>query len=519
MKYILLEISHRTIALFYNGGDGARTMQPFREGRTLPLALCYMGGEYHTGVFAQQQKDLGHPEAYDNLFQEARKNSRCHDILSKDYVPTVVNLSVSQICREQFLIDAKNKASEITIILLYSMDVKEEERKMLNDALLPYGYASVIVADRAQRTSLTFLKYKNEELKRNKAALVINSDNEDLSVKCLSLTDGCTIVEKHLLGKGKDPRFQYGINQIWLGVENQVYSTKDKELPYLERALRNFIANSQVEMTSVELSDGTYSTYLSKTQYNNYSSHDTSITTDFVSILSQGKVSPSDCFVILENYATGNKFFKDALIQFSPIIDEDKAAKKEMRDLLIQDIIDGRPISFYNISTILEQEKQRLIEVELKRQADARAAEEAAEQERLKTQTPTVFIEEKPDNGPGIQAYDGARKFTIKSSVVKSGGFFSRRTNISIEVSVDGDKPLPCNCALTIDTQNYKTYREETKFEEMDKGDKGPFQFGPYTMPLSGIEKGAKVIYAHVYPTDRTFPMNLFRNNHIEIKL
>ena len=175
MRYILLEISRRTIALYTNKGDGTRTFQPFGGGQTLPLALCYANGEYHTGFFAQHQKENGNREAFDDLFTEARGKGVCHEIKAIDFIPQVIRLTVAQICREYFLIDANRRASELTLILMYGIDVNKEERGMLTDALRADGYAKIIAADRAQRSTLATLSMNYAELGKNKAALIINS--------------------------------------------------------------------------------------------------------------------------------------------------------------------------------------------------------------------------------------------------------------------------------------------------------------------------------------------------------
>lgn len=414
-------------------------------------------------------------------FSEIRKNLRqcAHDSLGLEY-------------------DSDHR--EISLAVVYGIDVpdsvrKDVSRNLSNEALGQISeYSSEVAA-------LNYLcPTKRIEADTKEAVLFLYSDNKDLYVRLVKLPTCEVIGNIKLNGNGQDTRVEPAAQYIYSKVVDYTECSYEEAAPAIRKAIVAFIADGRNELGSIQLPDCTRKPYFDRQKMEEFAPPKGATFSDkIIDLVKSQGVEPHDCAVVFQGFAVDNSYFSSVMGMFTPHINANRNIKEDVRKQIL-----------------LNLEKPSLASEEKVEKED----EDSTPVQTVTADIPKVIFDEKKDDKPGISQYGQARKFTIKAEVKATrSGFFSKKKELFVEVEIENDLDLPCNCALTIDDHNYKTFKSETVFEEMNKGLKGPFQFGPYAFPLVGIDKNAKSIYVHVYPSEKSFPMNLFKNNHIEIKL
>lgn len=455
MKYLLLELSGGQCQFSYNTADGTHTF--FRYGESV------VG--YH--------------------FTDIRKNLRqcVHDSLGLDY-------------------DSDHR--EISLAVVYGIDVPDLVRKDVSKNLSNEALGQIIEYS-SEVAALNYLCPTNRiEADSKEAVIFLYSDNKDLYVRLVKLPTCEAIGHIELKGYGQDPRVEPAAQYIYKKVQDFTECSYEMAAPAIRKAIVEFIADGRNELGSIKLPDCTRKPYFDRQKMEGFAPpKGANFSEKIIDLVKNQNVEPHDCAVVFQGFATDNSYFSSVMGMFVPHININK---------LIGDGICNQIL--LNLEKLSAQPPSELSK------SDEGSESEASNIQTVLPDIPRVIIDEVKNDKPAITKYGQARKFFIKAEIKTTrSGFFKKKKELFVEVEIENDLDLPCNCALTIDDHNYKTFKSETVFEEMNKSLKGPFQFGPYTFPLVGIDKNAKSIYIHVYPSEKTFPMNLFRNNHKEISI
>lgn len=416
-------------------------------------------------------------------FSDIRKNLRqcAHDSLGLEY-------------------DSDHR--EISLAVVYGIDVpdsvrKDVSRNLSNEALGQIAeYSSEVAA-------LNYLcPTKRIEADSKEAVLFLFSDNKDLYARLVKLPNCEVIGQIVLKGNGQDPRVEPASEYIYSKVRDYTDCSYEEAAPSIRKAIVAFIADGRNELGTIQLPDCTRKPFFDRQKMEEFAPPKGATFSDkIIDLVKNQGVEPHDCAVVFQGFAVDNSYFSSVMGMFTPHVNANRNIKEDIRKQILLNL--ERP------SAQVEEPK-----------SDDTQETDSTPVQTVTADIPKVIIDEKKDDKPGISQYGQSRKFSIKAEVKTTrSGFFSKKKELYVEVEIENDLDLPCNCALTIDDHNYKTFKSETVFEEMNKGLKGPFQFGPFSFPLSGISKDAKTLYIHVYPSEKTFPMNLFKNNHKEISL
>ena len=340
MHYILTHISRREISFYQYIGRTDRVFKPYSEGGShkFPLAIAYDHHEMHIGQYAVQLMSNPACKAFDNLFDHFNNHEFCQDIMGRDFVPTVVKQGVARVCRSCGIDDTDIK--DMRLIVVFNVDVNDETIKNhICDQLR--SYCPELVVCEMDRHSASYFCQRGGKMQNAKYALLINSDNIDLSYRCISLDAGQVLSKNLYKDKGQDPRVKMALDLLWEDVYQSNYNLdKTNETPYLEAALNKFVTSGKAELTSVELSDGTYDVYLSKSKFESFSSNDASA---IPSVMSQGLYSydPNYTCVVLEGCASKNAFFRNSLKNYLDVYDEDKDVKLQIFNSILVNLLNG----------------------------------------------------------------------------------------------------------------------------------------------------------------------------------
>lgn len=554
MKYVLAEINRRNISFhYYNGENGNRAFVPCGSNGPIPLAISYLNNRYSIGIAAQQAVEEGQKEAYNNLFDVTRMEKCCDGLRDKQLVPKVITILLDDLCHDKFNSNLDVTAPQITLMLLYGNDVDKDEIKRVEQELSNIPFAEIKVFDQSVEAIKFFCNGTSDDWSGETDAMVVLSDNQDLSVRCYSLDDYSLKFTHRYNEQGKDPRLEMATEKLWRDVTNHTWCTKEECLPIIRKAIEGFLASSRQELTSIKLPDGECQVLMSKNTYFAYSpAGGNQFMTIAGDVVKKAGLKYETTGIILQGYAANNKFFRESFISFDPLSDNTEAISKEIRNCILREML--------GVAEVLEIDKDRVecpceggtvkvdvksspagvmysafsqdswielmigtnsigIDVKENKSLEKRIGEIAVASAygNINKVLKVVQMGEAVSHGLTPNGFDdgGKRKFNMSYSLSNE----KRKQFLTVEAEILDDKALPFDCMFTIDSSNFMTYKPQDSFcEECKRGEKGVLKFGPYELPIPGLGTG-KVLYAHIWPADKTVLPNVFRKNHLKIQL
>lgn len=555
MKYVLAEINRRNISFhYYNGENGNRAFVPYGSNGPIPLAISYLNNRYSIGIAAQSAVEEGQKEAYNNLFDVTRMEKCCDGLRDRQLVPKVITILLEDLCRDKFNSNLDITAPQMTLILLYGNDVGVENIECVEQELSKIPFAEIKVYDQSVEAIKFFCNSTIYDWSGETDAMVVLSDNQDLSVSCYSLTDYSLKYSHRYKEQGKDPRLEWATEKLWRDVTNHTWCTKEECLPVIRKAIERFLASNNQELTSIKLPDGEECQVLmSKNTYYAYSpSGGNQFMTIAGDVVKKAGLKYETTGIILQGYAANNKFFRESFISFDPISDNTEAISKEIRNYILRNIL--------GVAEALEIDKDYVeipceggtIKVDVKSSPTGVMYKASCQESwvELMLGINSIGIDVKKNEssekrkgeivvtsaygninkvlkvvqlGEAISSGlppigpddDGKRKFNMSYTLSNE----KRKQFLTVEVEVLDDKALPFDCMFTIDNKNFMSYKPDESFcEECKRGQKGILKFGPYELPIPGMGTG-KILYAHIWPADKTIMPNVFRKNHLKIQL
>ena len=554
MKYVLAEITRRNISFhYYNDENANRAFVPFGFNSSIPLAISYLNNRYSIGFAAQQAVEDGQKEAYNNLFDVNSTETCCGGLRARQLVPKVITILLEDLCREKLNSNLANSAHQIILILLYGNDVDRDSIDCVEQELSNIPFAGLKVFDKSVEAVKFFRNSTIDDWSGETDAMVVLSDNQDLTVRCYSLFDYSLKYTYRYKELGKDPRLEWATEKLWKDVANHTWCTKDECLPMIRKTIERFLASTKQELTSVNLPDGECQVLLSKNTYYAYSSAGGN---QFMSIASdvvrKTGLNYETTGIVLQGYAADNKFFRDSFISFDPISDETEEVNQEIRNCLLRNLLGISEALEIDVSSVDCPCDGGTIKVAVK-SSPVGVLYQATTQENwieLMIGSSSLGIDVKKNEGhenrtgeivvtsaygnikkvlklvqsgesvlPDVPTIDptddGKRKFNMSYSLSNE----KRKQVLTVEVEVLDGKAIPFDCMFTIDAENFVSYKPNESFcEKCEKGQKGVLKFGPYELPLPGI-KAANVLFAHIWPADKNISPNVFKKNHLKIKL
>lgn len=110
-------------------------------------------------------------------------------------------------------------------------------------------------------------------------------------------------------------------------------------------------------------------------------------------------------------------------------------------------------------------------------------------------------------------------KVNLQAEIIKSGGFFKKKKTLKVKIQVEGNKELPCRCALVISPKGLvRIRRDEAYVEDIEDGKKGMWEYN-YELPLPQTQKASE-LYLYFWPhEDEMVSINAFSVNKCNIKL
>ena len=322
MKYVLADITRRKIGLFYYKENGDRAFEPFNS--PIPLAISYSNGRFEIGQAALNAIQEGVAEAYADLFDIQGQNLKCNDIKSNQFIPEIVRLLLEELFDQKFYVRFRNLVNQVSLVLLFGNDVNEEERRMVYEGLKIDGFGELRMLVQALESVKYFQSSPRYNWSRETDAMVVLSDNVDLSVKCFSLSDYHLTFERRYKGKGRDPRFEWAVRKLWESVKSKDYFEEKECIPHIEKELYAFLASGKPELTILPMPNGKEcSVLLNRGVYNVYSPPDANLFASLISdIVNEVGLKYETTGIVLQGYAAENKFFHESFNQFDPISDE-----------------------------------------------------------------------------------------------------------------------------------------------------------------------------------------------------
>lgn len=555
---ILAQLSRQNIELFYNTGNGRKMFEPFGSNISVPLALSFHEGNFYFGHAAELDVKNNGTEAFDNLFDHIQENVKCGDVEAEDFVAKVVLLYANELCRDRFRPSSfKNSAEKITLFLLFETDVMTEEseavvssvEKLLDIA----GIENVKVESRELAVeSVKFFQYSpNDDWSQEENAMVVRSDNKDLSIKCLSLSDYSLVYEHVFKNQGGDPRFEWAVKDLWMQIEPQTYLEKEKAKPSIEKALSVFLKSNNPEMYSIELEadHSSCQVFLSRQAYNMYSppSHGSELNSTINSILEETGFVDTTTGIVLQQSASGNIFFHESFNRFDPISDETNNSLVEIRNQILdpkdRTVVVQRPGAL-KISVSVNPDEGGTVEGQGDYMKGVKCILTANPNKDFVFNNwveNNVFVSSKPVISFDVESHrslianftrlakpvDGDYRFAITEthSIVTEGGFLKKKKIINLKLKVEVDHPMPGPCVLVVSDQQqvrYNPNQESLATETLEgitafrKGVSAPLEYS-FCIPSEKVKTSR--LFVCIWPEKNDVPFNKLKNNKIQINL
>ena len=555
MKCVLAEVSKRTISFHYY--DGEKENRSFElDSGPIPLAIACRNGEFIIGHPAKQAFDDKQADAFDNLFTVMGLDVQCNGVPARSFIPKVIQIGVEELCRQRFYGDLGNLLREITLVLFFCNDVPNNTIRPITNEVEDLSFVKVVSYDFSAESVKFFSSSKQNDWSGEKNAMVVMSDNEDLSVKCYSLSDYKLIFEHCYEGQGSDPRLDWAAKKLWNeNLKAKVYLDDKIALPIIKKAIESLLISKELELKSVRLPRyGEMDVFLSRGTYYSYSpvggNQFATIANDVVRKMALNNTTTG---IILQGYAADNKFFRESFIdKFDPISDENEAARKEIRDKVLREMlglkesieIDSEsfdcPCSggtfkigvkcspagvLYKASNsdnwidLMIGNNSIGIDVKKNESLEKRIGEivvTSAYGNINKVLKVVQFGEAIPSGlAPIGTDDDGKRKFNMSYTISNE----KKKHLLTVEAEILDNKALPFDCVFTIASRRLlKLKREESLCEECGRSSGTVLKFGPYSLPIEEVGP-SRELYAQIWPADKNKSVNLFKNSTLKIVL
>lgn len=337
MKYVLAEITRRNIGFhYYREHNGNRAFVPYGTNGSIPLAISFQNGRYSLGKAALIAVEEGQEDAYYNLFDVSGSQPCFDGLMGGQLVAKVITLLLEDLCKDKFYSNLSDIASDITLALFYGNDISLAEIERVHNELSLSSLAEVKVFDHSQEAVKFFHQGTVDDWSGETDGMVVMSDNQDLSVKCYSLSDYSLKYEHRFQGKGVDPRFEWAVNMLWQNVKNRTYSRKEECDPIIKKTIKDFLDSDRTELLSLKLPDGSWPVMLTKRQYNLYSPPGgNQFVTIAGDVVQKAGLRYETTGIVLQGFAADNKSFRDSFLSFDPISHENEVRSCEIRNNIL----------------------------------------------------------------------------------------------------------------------------------------------------------------------------------------
>lgn len=348
MNYVLAEITRRNIGFhYYREQNGNRAFVPYGSNGPIPLAISYLNGRYSLGKAAKMAEEEGQKEAYFNLFDIDRNTPCCDGLFGGQLVSKVITLLLDDLCKDKFYSSLAEMASDITLVLFYGNDISFEEIDRVRSEMNRLPLAEVKVIDHSQESVKYFHKGTIDDWSGETDGMVVMSDNQDLSVKCYSLSDYKLKYEHRFKNKGVDPRFEWAVNMLWEAVRNDTYCGPEESIPCIKKDLKAFLDSNSYELHSVKLPDGRWPVMLSRKQYDIYSPPGgNQFMTVAGDVVQKAGLRNATTGIVLQGFAADNKSFRSSFVScdFDPISNENESVSTDIYNTVLDMLLGGEEI-------------------------------------------------------------------------------------------------------------------------------------------------------------------------------
>lgn len=419
-----------------------------------------------------------------------------------------LRLLIKQICRERLSIDYASQGGDLNLCLLFTGDVPETVRSSIKSSLISDHLGLVSIMDFEALAACYFVRAGKIDRQNRPLAIFLSVCNNDIVAQAVSTPDLSIIGTRKFQGFGKDKRMETALDKIWEEASYQTSNPREKEEPFIRQAVSEFLQSGKYSQREWQLSDFRCQATLTQDLLKELQkdqiielNHSLSLYVDNL------KYTHNMCGIFLLSSSIGS-YFCDGLTSFiNPVV----VGVEEERQIL-------------NLALEIQEKNLHPIEM-LNSSVQADSEVEILDSDTLNTVSTidapvTVGSEdEKCKIGTDVLTFEQARRFSIKYALKQSGVLFNKKKTLSITVSIEGDKTLPCPCSVTLSAERFAVYTPEKCFvEELEKGSSGPFELGPYQLPLQGLPK-SDIIFVQVWPVDKSVAPSLFKNNKIEIQI
>lgn len=347
MKFVLADITRRNISFhYYREQNGNRAFVPY-DG-PIPLAISYVNGRYSIGHAALMAVEEGQKGAYYNLFDVNRSESCCDGLLGGQLIPKVITILLDDLCKDKFYSNLEEAASDITLGLFYGNDVSFEEIDRVCSEMRHVPLAALKVIDHSQESVKYFHSRTIDDWSGETDGMVVMSDNQDLSVKCYSLSDYKLKYEHRFKNKGVDPRFEWAAEELWHAVKSYTYCTKEQSIPCIKKDLKKFLDSEEYELLSVKLPDGKrWPVMLSRKQYDIYEPlGGNQFVTIAGDVVQKAGLRNATTGIVLQGFAADNKSFRSSFVScdFDPISNENESVIPDIFNNILSRLLGGEEV-------------------------------------------------------------------------------------------------------------------------------------------------------------------------------
>lgn len=410
-----------------------------------------------------------------------------------------------QICRERLSLDYSSQGSELNVCILFSGEVGPQVRTSIKKALVADHLGLVSTMDYEQMIACLYISSGKVDRWNRPLAVFLSVDNNDIVVQAISLPELVSLGTRRFQGFGKDKRMETAVEKIWEEASYQTCNTRETEEPFIRKAVNEFLQSGRFAQREWQLSDFRCQASLTQDLLKDLQKDQIQAFNHSLSLYVDNlKFTHNMCSVFLMG-STKDCYFSDGLSSFiTPVVVEADDVRQIFDITLRVQELNILPIDLINLK---EEESEKIHQPDDEKE------------EAIAVAPTTLGAQDVGKIGTSINLYEQSRKFKIRYELQDSGFFFKKTTKLKLTITIEGNKSLPCPCAVAFSTERFAVYSPEKSFiEELDNGAIGPFELGPYVLPLDGLKK-SDTLYIQVWPVDKTISPNLFKNNRIEINI